>query len=224
MRMREGKRSRDRHQSSLRMRESERQVCIWRAAPCRLYLRFSEKNLVLTCYRRVISRKERVVVARDQWLSMIDDVRSSAICGIMSCRRSRPASANTLRLVFWICTVCAVAVFVVATLFPSFLFQEYEVLNLLGKGGYGSVYRAKCLRSGMEVAIKMVIYSSLSILLQIEDKIPPLVSPKNTCCSNFVGLWACVSSTRFRIYATDATVLQCMDHLSVLAKLLKHIL
>jgi len=36
-------------------------------------------------------------------------------------------------------------------------FQEYEVLNLLGKGGYGSVYRARCLRSGMEIAIKMVI-------------------------------------------------------------------
>ncbi|GAB1864829.1 Serine/threonine-protein kinase PLK4 [Camponotus japonicus] len=34
--------------------------------------------------------------------------------------------------------------------------EEYEVLNLLGKGGYGSVYRAKCLRSGMEVAIKMI--------------------------------------------------------------------
>ncbi|KYN06911.1 Serine/threonine-protein kinase PLK4 [Cyphomyrmex costatus] len=34
--------------------------------------------------------------------------------------------------------------------------EEYEVLNLLGKGGYGSVYRARCLRSGMEVAIKMI--------------------------------------------------------------------
>ncbi|EZA49997.1 Serine/threonine-protein kinase PLK4 [Ooceraea biroi] len=34
--------------------------------------------------------------------------------------------------------------------------EEYEVLNLLGKGGYGSVYRAKCLRSGIEVAIKMI--------------------------------------------------------------------
>ncbi|XP_012235642.1 serine/threonine-protein kinase PLK4 [Linepithema humile] len=34
--------------------------------------------------------------------------------------------------------------------------EEYEVLDLLGKGGYGSVYLAKCLRSGMEVAIKMI--------------------------------------------------------------------
>lgn len=42
-------------------------------------------------------------------------------------------------------------------------FQEYEVLNLLGKGGYGSVYRAKCLRSGMEVAIKMVISLSRGV-------------------------------------------------------------
>ncbi|XP_018047045.1 PREDICTED: serine/threonine-protein kinase PLK4 [Atta colombica] len=34
--------------------------------------------------------------------------------------------------------------------------EEYEVLNLLGKGGYGSVYRARCRRSGVEVAIKMI--------------------------------------------------------------------
>lgn len=34
--------------------------------------------------------------------------------------------------------------------------QEYEVLDLLGKGGFASVYRAKCRKSGMEVAIKMV--------------------------------------------------------------------
>ncbi|XP_043289776.1 serine/threonine-protein kinase PLK4 [Venturia canescens] len=34
--------------------------------------------------------------------------------------------------------------------------EEYQVLNLLGKGGFASVYRAKCLRTGMEVAIKMI--------------------------------------------------------------------
>lgn len=34
--------------------------------------------------------------------------------------------------------------------------QEYEILDLLGKGGFASVYRAKCLKSGFEVALKMV--------------------------------------------------------------------
>lgn len=34
--------------------------------------------------------------------------------------------------------------------------QEYEILNLLGKGGFASVYRARCLKSGFEVALKMV--------------------------------------------------------------------
>ncbi|XP_066589656.1 serine/threonine-protein kinase PLK4 [Prorops nasuta] len=34
--------------------------------------------------------------------------------------------------------------------------QDYEVGNLLGKGGFASVYYARCLRSGMEVAIKMI--------------------------------------------------------------------
>ncbi|KAG8234949.1 hypothetical protein J437_LFUL015517 [Ladona fulva] len=34
--------------------------------------------------------------------------------------------------------------------------EEYEVLNLLGKGGFASVYRAKCSKSGLEVAIKMI--------------------------------------------------------------------
>ncbi|XP_049959323.1 serine/threonine-protein kinase PLK4 [Schistocerca serialis cubense] len=34
--------------------------------------------------------------------------------------------------------------------------EDYEVFNLLGKGGFASVYRAHCLRNGREVAIKMI--------------------------------------------------------------------
>ncbi|XP_073996152.1 polo like kinase SAK [Rhodnius prolixus] len=34
--------------------------------------------------------------------------------------------------------------------------EDYEVLNLLGKGGFASVYRAKCLKTSAEVAIKMI--------------------------------------------------------------------
>lgn len=30
-------------------------------------------------------------------------------------------------------------------------------MNLLGKGGFASVYRARCIKTSMEVAIKMVI-------------------------------------------------------------------
>lgn len=37
-------------------------------------------------------------------------------------------------------------------------FQDFEVYELLGKGGFASVYRAKCLRTGILVAIKMVSY------------------------------------------------------------------
>lgn len=36
------------------------------------------------------------------------------------------------------------------------MFQHYEVLNLLGKGGFASVYKAKCLRTNHLVAIKMI--------------------------------------------------------------------
>lgn len=42
------------------------------------------------------------------------------------------------------------------------------MLNLLGKGGFASVYRAKCLRTGMEVAIKMV--GILVCLLVVEER------------------------------------------------------
>jgi serine/threonine protein kinase len=41
--------------------------------------------------------------------------------------------------------------------FKQFPFQDYEVLNLLGKGGFASVYRARCLKTGIEVAVKMVL-------------------------------------------------------------------
>lgn len=36
------------------------------------------------------------------------------------------------------------------------LFQDYDVLNLLGKGGFATVYKARCRRTFIEVAIKMV--------------------------------------------------------------------
>ena len=34
--------------------------------------------------------------------------------------------------------------------------DNYQVLNLLGKGGFASVYKAKCISTGQIVAIKMV--------------------------------------------------------------------
>ncbi|CAG7709739.1 unnamed protein product [Allacma fusca] len=34
--------------------------------------------------------------------------------------------------------------------------NEYEVHDLLGKGGFAAVYRARCTRTGLEVAIKMI--------------------------------------------------------------------
>ncbi|CAH0553539.1 unnamed protein product [Brassicogethes aeneus] len=34
--------------------------------------------------------------------------------------------------------------------------EDYEVHNLLGKGGFASVYKARCLKTGIDVAIKMI--------------------------------------------------------------------
>ncbi|XP_059174860.1 serine/threonine-protein kinase PLK4-like [Physella acuta] len=38
----------------------------------------------------------------------------------------------------------------------SLSLDDYQVLNLLGKGGFACVYRARSIRTGMEVAIKMI--------------------------------------------------------------------
>lgn len=37
-----------------------------------------------------------------------------------------------------------------------FVFQDFKVLTLLGKGSFACVYRAKSVNTGLEVAIKMV--------------------------------------------------------------------
>ena len=42
--------------------------------------------------------------------------------------------------------------------------QDYDVLDLLGKGGFACVYRARCKTNGQEVAIKMVSYCNIAIL------------------------------------------------------------
>ena len=34
--------------------------------------------------------------------------------------------------------------------------QDYQVLNLIGKGGFACVYRARAIHTGQECAIKMV--------------------------------------------------------------------
>ena len=38
-------------------------------------------------------------------------------------------------------------------------FQDYQVLNMLGRGGFACVYRAHSLITGQEVAIKMVCFN-----------------------------------------------------------------
>lgn len=48
--------------------------------------------------------------------------------------------------------------------------QDYEILDFLGKGGFASVYRARCLRSGFEVALKMV-----SLKLDIVDGVDKIL-------------------------------------------------
>jgi serine/threonine protein kinase len=35
-------------------------------------------------------------------------------------------------------------------------FQDYEIVQALGKGGFATVYKARCLARNQDVAIKMV--------------------------------------------------------------------
>ena len=54
--------------------------------------------------------------------------------------------------------------------------KDYAVLDLLGKGGFACVYRARCKSNGVEVAIKMV--SCLNkfhiYLLKVKVSVTPL--------------------------------------------------
>lgn len=43
-------------------------------------------------------------------------------------------------------------------------FQDYEVSDLLGKGGSANVYRARCIKTGTDVAIKMVSANAKQLL------------------------------------------------------------
>lgn len=40
--------------------------------------------------------------------------------------------------------------------FTQILLKEYEVGPFIGKGGFATVYKARCLRTQLVVAIKMV--------------------------------------------------------------------
>ena len=47
--------------------------------------------------------------------------------------------------------------------------QNYEVLDLLGRGGFACVYRARCLSTSQgEVAIKMVKYILFEVLVRLD--------------------------------------------------------
>lgn len=52
---------------------------------------------------------------------------------------------------------------------PHFLQKDYSVLDLLGKGGFACVYRAKCKNNGLEVAIKMVSFGNTDNLFHKVD-------------------------------------------------------
>lgn len=45
----------------------------------------------------------------------------------------------------------------------QYIKQNYEVLDLLGRGGFACVYRARCLTTSQELAIKMVSMITLII-------------------------------------------------------------
>ena len=58
--------------------------------------------------------------------------------------------------------------------------QNYEVLDLLGRGGFACVYRARCLSASHgEVAIKMVKYRLLLINVIKETKMAVIFSRHN---------------------------------------------
>lgn len=54
------------------------------------------------------------------------------------------------------CDQCIPSVIGVYFKIQFILSKDFQILELLGKGGFACVYRAKCLKSGFEVALKMV--------------------------------------------------------------------
>lgn len=53
-------------------------------------------------------------------------------------------------ILFYLCVILA------SNANNYFVFQDFKVLTLLGKGSFACVYRAKSVNTGLEVAIKMV--------------------------------------------------------------------
>lgn len=48
--------------------------------------------------------------------------------------------------------------------------QDFKVGNLLGKGSFAGVYRAVSLKTGLEVAIKMVRQAAEKVSVSLETK------------------------------------------------------
>lgn len=85
--------------------------------------------------------------------------------------------------------------------------ELFDLVDLLGEGAFGSVYRAVHKKAGMELAIKLIPATNAAAMADIKKEIDILKKCRHSSIVCFYGVWG--PDTKNRLYNHHTRSLNC---------------